>query len=241
MNPTIQLLKNHRSLRDFDESYQLTEEELTQILDAARQAPSWMNGQMYSILVIKDQAIRQKLVELNPGNPQILKSSLFLLFVADLKRTQIIAQQHGAAYPISDSLHALIVATTDASLALQNALIASEALGLGVVPVGSIRNQIEEVSDLLHLPDYVYPLCGLSIGKPTTKMRIKPRLPQEAVVHFDTYQAYDPKHLCEYETTMVKFGEARETKTWTQKFADYFGQKPNENLNRYLRKQKLIK
>lgn len=65
MNPTIQLLKNHRSLADFDESYQLTEEELTpQILDAARQALFWMNGQMYSILVIKDQAIRQKLVEL---------------------------------------------------------------------------------------------------------------------------------------------------------------------------------
>lgn len=241
MNPTIQLLKNHRSFRDFDESYQLTEEELTQILDASRQAPSWMNGQMYSILVIKDPVIRQKLVELNPGNPQILKSSLFLLFLADLKRTQSIAEQYRVDYPIDDSLHALIVATTDASLALQNAIVASEALGFGTVPVGSIRNQIEEVSDLLHLPDYVYPLCGLSIGKPTTTMRIKPRLPQEAVVHFDTYKPYDPKQLQDYETTMTKFGEQRETKTWTKKFADYFSQKPNENLNRYLRKQKLIK
>jgi len=29
-----------------------------------------------------------------------------------------------------------------------------------VVPVGSVRNNIEEISDLLHLPDYVYPVAG---------------------------------------------------------------------------------
>ncbi|MBM7708513.1 nitroreductase family protein [Enterococcus lemanii] len=241
MNPTIQLLKNHRSFRDFDESYQLTEEELTQILDAARQAPSWMNGQMYSIIVIKDQSIRQKLVALNPGNPQILKSSLFILFVADLKRTKIIADELKVPYQINDSLHPLIIATTDASLALQNAIIASEALGFGVVPVGSIRNQIEEVSELLHLPDYVYPLCGLSIGKPATSVAIKPRLPQEAVVHFDTYKPYDQKYLRDYEATMTRFGEKRETKTWTKKFADYFSEDSNKHFDRYLKKQKLIK
>lgn len=191
MNETINLLTNHRSYRNFDGDYQLSDEKLQAILAAARQAPSWMNGQMYSIIVIRDQAIRQQLVEWNPGNPHMLNSSVFLLFVADLKRTQQIAQQQDVPYPVDDGLHPLIIATTDTSLALQNAIIASESLGLGVVPVGSVRNNIEEISDLLHLPDYVYPVAGLSIGKPIVDMKVKPRLPEKAVIHYDTYQPYD--------------------------------------------------
>ncbi len=241
MNETINLLTNHRSYRNFDVDYQLSAEELQAILAAARQAPSWMNGQMYSIIVIRDQAIRQQLVEWNPGNPHMLNSSVFLLFVADLKRTQQIAQQQDVPYPVDEGLHPLIIATTDTSLALQNAIIASESLGLGVVPVGSVRNNIEEISDLLHLPDYVYPVAGLSIGKPIVDMKVKPRLPEKAVIHYDTYQPYDEQLIADYDETMEKFGEARETKRWTKKFADYFSQKPAANVDHYLKKQKLIK
>lgn len=241
MNTTIQLLKNHRSYRDFDENYLLTTEEQTQILDAARQAPSWMNGQFYSIIVVTDQASRQKLVDLNPTNPQILKSSLFLVFVADLKRTHYISESQGETYVINESLNPLIIATTDASLALQNAIIASEALGFGTVPVGSIRNHIAEVSELLGLPDYVFPLCGLCIGKPTLEMRVKPRLPQDAVIHINTYQPYNEASIDAYTETMIHFAEKRETKTWIKKFTDYFSQKPTNQLNRYLKKQKIIR
>ena len=241
MNETINILTNHRSYRDFDENYELPQAPLQAILDASRQAPSWMNGQMYSIIVIKDKEIRRKLVELNPGNPHMLKSSVFLVFVADLKRTQQIATLHNVDYPVDEGLNPLIIATTDASLALQNAIVASESLGLGTVPVGSVRNHIDEVSELLHLPDYVFPLAGLAIGKPIVDMKIKPRLPEQAVVHYDTYQPYDEQLIKEYEQTMEDFAEARETKTWTQKFADYFKQKPAKNVDNYLKRQKLIK
>ncbi|MGX7196307.1 NADPH-dependent oxidoreductase [Enterococcus olivae] len=241
MNETINLLKNHRSYRDFDENYVIPDEELQEILDASRQAPSWMNGQMYSIIVIRDKKIREQLVAWNPGNYHMLKSSVFLLFVADLKRTQQVAEKYQVDYPVDEGLNPLIIATTDANLAMQNAIVASESLGLGIVPVGSVRNHIEEISELLNLPDYVYPVSGLSIGKPLVDMQVKPRLPQATVVHYDTYQPYDEQLIEDYEKTMVKFAEARETKTWTKKFADYFGTKPAENVDRYLRKQKLIK
>lgn len=241
MNETIKLLKSHRSYRNFDVDYQIPDAELQEILDAARQAPSWMNGQMYSIIVIKDKTIRKQLVEWNPGNPHMLNSSVFLLFVADLKRTQLVAKQLDADYPVDEGLHPLIIATTDTSLALQNAIIASESLGLGVVPVGSVRNHIAEISELLHLPDYVYPVAGLSIGKPIVDMKVKPRLPEQAVVHYDTYTPYDEQVIADYDETMEKFGEARETKRWTKKFVDYFSQKPAKNIDTYLKKQKLIK
>ncbi len=241
MNETIEVLKNHRTYRDFDENYQLTDEELQQILDASRQAPSWMNGQMYSIIVIKNPDIRQKFVEMNPGNPHMLKSSVFLLFAADLKRTQKVSEHYQVDYPISEGIDPLITAVTDTALALQNAVIATESLGLGSVVVGSIRKDIKKISELLNLPDYVLPIAGLSIGKPTVEMQVKPRLPEKAVVHYDGYQDYDYQEIEEYDQTMEIFAEARETKLWSKKFADYFSNKPNSAVDEFAKEQHLIK
>lgn len=238
MNETIKLLTSHRSYRQFDETYTLSSEELDQILAAARQAPSWMNGQFYSIIVLTDPKIRQEFVRLNPGNPHIEKSSVFLLFVADLYRTAEVAKQKQTAYNI-DGLDPLITATTDAALALENALVATESLGLGAVPVGSVRNYLPEIKSLLTLPDYVLPIAGLSIGKPFVEMKVKPRLPKETVVHYNQYTPLDYQHIEHYDDTMRKFGEARETKDWTQKFADYFAKEPNRGVDDFTKTQKI--
>ncbi len=240
MNDTIHLLTSHRSYRHFDENYTLPKEQLLAILAAARQAPSWMNGQMYSILVIQDQAIRHEMVRLNPGNPHIEKSSVFLLFLADLKRTATVAEKNHVAYKIEEGLNPLLIATTDASLALENALIATESLGLGAVPVGSVRSYVDELKELLHLPDFVLPIAGLSIGKPTVEMKIKPRLPEQAVIHYDTYKETDYTLIEAYDATMEEFGEARETKRWSKKFVDYFAHQPSQKLDHFIKNQKLF-
>lgn len=236
----LEVLKEHRTYRNFDENYQISDDELQNILQASRQAPSWMNGQMYSIIVVKDREIREKMVALNPGNPHMLHSSVFLVFVADLKRTKKVAEHYGVDYPVSEGLDPLITAVTDAALALENAVIATEALGLGAVVVGSIRKDIAEVSELLNLPEYVLPIAGLSIGKPNVEMRSKPRLPEEAVIHYDTYQDYDYQLIEDYDDTMEKFAEARETKIWSKKFADYFSNKPNQKIDEFLKTKKFF-
>lgn len=240
MTDTLSLLQNHRTYRQFDETYQLSANELQQILDSARQAPSWMNGQLYSIIVVQDPSIREKLVALSPRNPHILKSSVFLVFLADLKRTQKVAAKHQAPYHVASSVDPLLVATADAALALENAVVAASALGLGSVVVGGIRNEIAAVAELLHLPDYVFPVAGLSIGKPTVEMHVKPRLPEKAVVHFDTYQDYDYSLIEDYDVTMKKFGEKRETKDWTQKFLGVYSTEPNGKIDAFLKKQGLL-
>lgn len=233
-NKVMEQLLAHRTYREFDPNYQLAEADLQKIITASRQAPSWMNGQFYSIFVIRDQKIREELVALNPGNPHMLASSVFLLFVADLKRTQKVAQHYDRDYRIEEGLDPLLTAVTDTALALENAVIATESLGLGCVVVGSIRRHIDQVAELLHLPDHMLPLAGLSIGKPITEMRVKPRLPEATVVHYDTYQDYPLAEIEAYDQTMEKFAEARETKKWSIKFADYFESEPNLLVDKFI-------
>lgn len=240
MNKVIEQLQNHRTYRDFDEEYQLSDSELEAILTAARQAPTWMNGQFYSIIVIRNEAIREQLVAWNPTNPHMRKSSAFLLFVGDLNRTARASKMYGKEY-IVDGIEPILLATTDAALALENAVVAVESLGLGSVVVGSIRKFGKEISELLNLPDYTFPLFGLSIGKPIVEMQVKPRLPEPAVVHYDRFTEYDDELIKEYDRTMEIFGEARETKIWSQKFADFFETNPAPKVtDELLREKKFI-
>lgn len=241
MNETIQLLKNRRTYRNFDQKYQLSDLDLQQILDAARQAPSWMNGQFYSVIVIKDEAIRKQLIEWNPTNPHILESSVFLLFLGDLQRTKMVSEIYQKPYLVDESIESIIMATTDAALALENAVIAVDSLGLGSVVVGSIRKFSKEISELLELPDYTLPLFGLSIGKPIVEMRVKPRLPEATIVHYDKYQPYSYELIEAYDKTMERFAEAREAKLWSQKFADYFATKPIMVVDQVARLKKIVK
>ncbi|WP_206911354.1 hypothetical protein IGL98_002030 [Enterococcus sp. DIV0840] len=241
MNKTIEILKNRRSYRDFDENHVISKEDLQEILDAARQAPSWMNGQFYSIIVIQEKKLREQLVKWNPGNPHMLKSSVFLLFIGDLHRTKMVSTAHESLYPIDESIEPVILATTDAALALENAVIATESLGLGSVVVGSIRKHGKEISRLLELPKYTFPLFGLSIGKPIVEMKVKPRLPEPAVIHYDRYHPYAYTLIEQYNETMEAFGEARETKRWSQKFSDYFAAEPIILTEQLLKFQHLLK
>lgn len=240
MTQIIKHLQAHRSYRDFDESYEIPEADLKAILDATRQASSWMNGQFYSLIVIRDKSKRQQLVEWNPGNPHMLKSSVFILFVADFNRSNAISDYYQTDFSVTGNLDALITATTDAALAAENCLVAAESLDLGCCPVGSIRKHSAEIIDLFDLPDYTLPLFGIAIGKPTVEMRVKPRLPETTVVHYDSYQPLDYQNILDYDQLMTEFAEARETKIWSRKFADYFAQNNLPDYEDVLKKQKFL-
>lgn len=241
MNETIELLQNHRTYRQFDPQHQLPKEQLQAILAAARQAPSWMNGQAYSIIVIDDMAIRKQLVAWNPRNPHIAASSVFLLFLADLQRTKQVADVKGTPYLVDEGYQPLLIATTDASIALQTASIAAESLGLGTVISGSVRKDSQKIAKLLDLPEYVYPVAGLSIGKPIVDMKVKPRIPEAAVIHYNGYQPYPYDLIAAYDQTMAAFGEARETKTWSDKFAGFYSHTPDQGFDHFLKEQHLTK
>ena len=48
-----------------------------------------------------------------------------------------------------------------------NFIRAAEAVGLGCCPISVIRNHIDEVAELLELPDFVFPVAGMTAGYPS--------------------------------------------------------------------------
>lgn len=224
-NQTIELLQNHRVYREFDSSATVPDSQLNDIIKCAQQAPSWQNGQHYSIINISDKALRQKIVDLQPRNPQIAQCSVFLVFVMDGYRSYLSSEAYDGSFEGFKDSDTLITLATDTALAAQNATVAAESLGYATCPIGGLRMIANDLIELLQLPKYTYPIFGLCIGKPSVEMCLKPRLPKSAV-YFDNQYQVDalPQMLADYEQTILAFNEARERKPYRQKFADYYSQ-----------------
>lgn len=223
MNPTLELLQQHRVYREFDADAVVDAADLEQIIRCAQQAASWMNGQHYSIIHITDPALREQIVALQSRNPQLKTCSALLIFVMDGYRSHLASEAYEGSFAGFGDADTLITLATDTALAAQNAIVAAESMGYATCPIGGIRTVADEMIRLLQLPKYTYPAFGLCIGKPAVAMRVKPRLPQSAVYFTNHYQAEQlPEQLADYEKTMWEFAEARETLPYRQKFANYY-------------------
>jgi hypothetical protein len=88
-----------------------------------------------------------------------------------------------------DYLEGFTLAAIDAALAAQNAVVAAESLGLGTVYIGGLRNRPEDVAALAGLPRGAAVVFGLVVGRPdpARPAAVKPRLPQDVVLHHETY------------------------------------------------------
>src|SRR5699024_11249205 len=86
-------------------------------------------------------------------------------FLADYHRHYELSKDKGT--PIAyDKTEQLIVGTVDAALAAQNLAVAAESMGLGMCYIGSLRNDMAKVIEILELRKGVIPLFGMVVGKP---------------------------------------------------------------------------
>ncbi|MEV5027205.1 oxygen-insensitive NADPH nitroreductase [Paenibacillus sp. LPE1-1-1.1] len=186
MNETIQLLKNHRSIRKY-KSTPIPEEKLEEIILAAQAASTSSNIQAYTIVAVTDPERKRKLAELAGNQQHIIESPVFLVWCADLNKITVATNLHEDT-ELHQNVELFLLGTIDATLAAQNAAIAAESLGYGIVYIGGIRNNPQGVTDLLELPPLVYPVFGLSLGVPDQEPDLRPRLPLTAVYHKEVYK-----------------------------------------------------
>ena len=92
----------------------------------------------------------------------------------------------------------LLLATTDATIAAQNAVVAAESLGIGSCYIGDILEQHDLHKELLNLSEYVVPVCMLVLGYPAEDhfKRQKPkRCKLEDIVCVNQYHRKDKQEL----------------------------------------------
>jgi len=225
MKETVKVLLNHRSIRSYKETM-ITDEDLDIIIRAAQAAPSSINGQQVSIIAVKDKERKAKIAEFAGGQKWIEEAPVFLIFASDFYRAKLAAEKNGVDLVITENIESTMVGCVDVGLAMGSAIAAAESLGLGIVPIGGVRREPEELIKLLELPKYVYPVCGLVVGYPKDESAPKPRLPKEAVYHEEKYNINQKEMIDRYDEEMSDYMRKRtkgeSDRNWSQGIASTY-------------------
>lgn len=177
-NAVLECLENHRSIRRFSPD-PVDRETLRAITHAGTRAATAGNLQGYTLVVIDD---REKLADLVP-----LKAAAAVIALVDTYRMKRWFELSDAPFHF-DKPSSFLISYWDAILALHNTVIAAESLGLGAVYIGGIVS--ENMTEAIGAPQYTFPAGLVLVGRPDEAPPLRPRLPDEAVVHFGGY--HDP-------------------------------------------------
>lgn len=153
---------------------------------AALSASAKSDFQQASILRVLDTGKRARIGELFPAMPWIGAAPAFFVFLGDSRRLERIGVIRGK--PIANgTLEGFFNAAVDAALALQTFILSAEAAGLGCCPISVIRNRVDQVAEILALPEKVFPVAGLCVGYPGRGGHVSLRLPRTVTTHRDVY------------------------------------------------------
>ena len=198
MNEIIASLYRRKSVRVFT-GEPVSGEIKEAVLAAAAQAPTAGCQQLYTVLDITDQALKDRLAVTCDDQPFIAKAPVVLIFCADCQRWYDAYAEAGCA-PRAPGPGDLLLAVADACIAAQNAVTAAESLGLGSCYIGDILERCGEHRALLDLPEWVVPAAMLVMGWPTGQQRQRPkpeRFPLEHIVCENRYRRRDGAQLRE--------------------------------------------
>ena len=184
-NLTLLNIANRGSCRDFTDTK--VEDNLVQTLCAVSLAsPTKSDLQQRDIIIVDDKEQRQRISAIFSEVRLIREAPLLLVFCANNRRLRQISKWREIPFE-NDHLDAFFNASVDAGIALASFVIAAESEGLGCCPISEIRNHVQQVTEILELPDYVFPVAGLAVGWPVEPPLISMRLPLAATVHRNSF------------------------------------------------------
>ena len=181
---------NHRSIRKYKNT-PIEDSILNDIFLAGIRASTTGNMQLYSIVVTKEDEIKQQLAPCHFNQAMVIQAPVVLTFCADFNRFNLWCQQRNAV-PGYDNFLSFFTAAIDALLVAQNVCIAAEEKGLGICYLGTTTYKADKIIDVLKLPKGVIPVTTVVVGYPDEAPGLTDRIPLAAVLHREIYQDYSP-------------------------------------------------
>lgn len=203
----------------------VSEELLDSLLAEASHTQTMGNLQLYSVIVTRDAAMKERLAPAHFSQPMVTEAPVVLTFCADFRRTTDWALNR-QGHPGYNNLLSYQNAMTDALLFCQRFCDLAEGKGLGLCFLGTTVYNPQLIIDTLRLPQLVFPVATVTLGWPAEKPAPSDRLSTAAFVHKETYLPYTPERIDElyaYKESLPEnrhFVEINGTETLAQIFTD---------------------
>ncbi len=198
---------------------------LEKILTAGTRTSTTGNMQVYSVIVTRDNMMKERLAPAHFNQPMVTAAPVVLTFCADFNRFNRWCRQREAE-PGYDNFLSFMTAAIDALLVAQTVCIAAEEEGLGICYLGTATYNADKIIEVLEMPTGVVPVATVTVGWPAEIPDQVDRLPLEAVVHMERYRDYTPDMIDDFysakEARQDNLGFVAENskKTLAQVFTD---------------------
>ena len=161
---TLACIRTRREIREYLDK-PIPEEDIQQILEAGRLAPSSKNSQPWHFVVIRNKDTLQKISNLTPTGAHIAKAPLAIAILMDCAKLPEI----------------------DGSRATQNMVLAAWSLGIGSCWVTNFYE--DGVKELLNAPQRMKLVTVMPFGYPVEPKtsRKKIRKPMNEILHYEKF------------------------------------------------------
>lgn len=96
---------------------------------------------------------------------------------------------------VQNDLSLLLFGIQDATLLVENLIIAAASLGMGSCLIGNVPYHAEKIAERFNLPPRVFPLVGLSLGYPAENPAPRPRYPLEFTLFEEKYPEFSEEDI----------------------------------------------
>ncbi len=175
------IIKVRRSIRSYSNK-EVEDEKINFVLESARLAPSWGNGQCWQFIVIKDKKIIKDLSRTSIINQWLKKAPIVIVACGDPKQSGL-----------RNNINYFIV---DVSIALEHIILAATDKGLGTCWIGGFNEK--KVKIILGIPEHIRVIALTPLGYPAEKelffenvakiiTQSKKRKNLDQIIHYDKW------------------------------------------------------
>jgi len=199
------VLRGRQSVKNYDPSFQLQEEEILELLELANRAPSAWNLQHWKFMIFTDPMARKKLLPIANGQRQIVDASVIIAILGDLQ-AQLHAEEvyeplvqsgvlskenkrnimNQIEQSYANAQTAREEAIRNASLAAMQLMTAAKAKGFDSGPMGGY--DARGFMEAFQIPPRYIPVLLVAIGKAASPAPYTDRFPIERKIIRNHYQ-----------------------------------------------------
>lgn len=167
MNPKLQFIFSRRSIRKYEDKA-VSDELIHDLLQAAMAAPSAVAKDPWHFIVVRERATLDKITDFLPNGKMLRQATAAFIVCGDLTK----AHDQQESYMLQDL-----------SAAVENILLAANALGLGTCWLGvhPRPDRMEAVRELFLLPVNIIPMCAIALGWPAEHPPARTRYKEQSV------------------------------------------------------------
>lgn len=167
MNSKLDFIFSRRSTRKYQDK-EVPEEMITDLLEAAMAAPSAVAKDPWHFIVVSSRETLNKITDILPNGKMLREAPVAFIVCGDITKAHLQEESY---------------MLQDLSAAVENILLAANALGLGSCWLGvhPREDRITGIRQLFALPDNIIPMCGIALGWPAEQSESRTRYKEERV------------------------------------------------------------